>query len=104
MLMINKAVITAAGLGTRMRNMTLIMPKALLPLIRRNDSAALVPIIDLIIMKLQEVGVSKFMIVVGRNGRPLIDYLMDKVFTDLIRAQISFTFQERPPRLWRRRA
>lgn len=96
MLMINKAVITAAGLGTRMRNMTLIMPKALLPLIRRNDSAALVPIIDLIIMKLQEVGVSKFMIVVGRNGRPLIDYLMDKVFTDLIRAQISFTFQERP--------
>ncbi len=96
LVMIHKAVITAAGLGTRMRNMTLIMPKALLPLIRRNEAPMLIPIIDLIITRLQEVGVSKFVIVVGRNGRPLIDYLMDRLFTDSLKAQISFTFQERP--------
>ena len=96
MAMINKAVITAAGLGTRMRNMTLIMPKALLPLIRRNEAPMLIPIIDLIMARLQEVGVSKFIIVVGRNGKPLIDYLMDKLFTDSLKVQISFTFQERP--------
>lgn len=96
LLMITKAVITAAGLGTRMRNMTLIMPKALLPLIRKNETPMLIPIIDLIIARLQEVGVSKFIIVVGRNGKPLIDYLMDKLFTDSLRAQISFTFQEKP--------
>ena len=94
--MISKAVITAAGLGTRMRSMTLIMPKALLPLIRRNEAPMLVPIIDLIIMRLQEVGVSKFIVIVGKNGKPLIDYLMDKVFADSLRAQISFTFQEKP--------
>ena len=94
--MINKAVITAAGLGTRMRNMTLIMPKALLPLIRRNEMPMLIPIIDLIMAKLQEVGVSKFIIVVGRNGKPLIDYLMDKLFTDSLKVRISFTFQEKP--------
>ncbi|ADY01413.1 nucleotidyl transferase [Vulcanisaeta moutnovskia 768-28] len=94
--MISKAVITAAGLGTRMRSMTLIMPKALLPLIRRNETPMLVPIIDLIIARLQEIGVTKFIIIIGRNGRPLIDYLMDKVFTDSLRVQISFTFQEKP--------
>ncbi len=96
LLMISKAVITAAGLGTRMRNMTLIMPKALLPLIRRNEMPMLVPIIDLIMTRLQEVGVSKFLIIVGRNGKPLIDYLMDKLFTDSLKVQISFTFQEKP--------
>lgn len=94
--MIRKAVITAAGLGTRMRNMTLIMPKALLPLVRRNETPTLIPIIDLIISRLQEVGVSKFLIVVGRNGKPLIDYLMDKLFSDSLTANISFTFQEKP--------
>ncbi len=94
--MINKAVITAAGLGTRMRNMTLIIPKALLPIIRRNETPMLIPIIELIIARLQEVGISKFLIVIGKNGKPLIDYLMDKIFTDSLHVQLSFTFQEKP--------
>ena len=94
--MIRKAVITAAGLGTRMRNMTLIIPKALLPLIRRGEPPMLIPIIDLIISRLQEVGVSKFLIVVGRNGKPLIDYLMDKLFNESPGVSLSFTFQEKP--------
>ncbi|MFB6469793.1 MAG: nucleotidyltransferase family protein [Vulcanisaeta sp. AZ3] len=95
--MIDRAVITTGGLGSRMRDMTLIVPKALLPLIRRDEKPALIPIIDLIIARLRGVGVSKFLIVIGRNGKPLIDYLMDKVFSGSLNGiQISFTFQESP--------
>ncbi|WP_069807584.1 sugar phosphate nucleotidyltransferase [Vulcanisaeta thermophila] len=94
--MIKWAVITAAGLGSRMRSMTLIMPKALLPVFHNGDYA-LVPMIDVIMGRLRDAGVTNFLIVLGRNGKPLMDYLMDKVFTNALDGvSLAFTFQVRP--------
>ncbi|MCY0883404.1 MAG: sugar phosphate nucleotidyltransferase [Acidianus infernus] len=88
--MIRKAVITAAGKGSRMRYITSVLPKALLPLFKQEDGKRVMrPIIDLIMSSLSSVGVNSFCIVVGKHGKLLIEYLYE-------RRGVTFVFQEQP--------
>lgn len=87
--MVNKAVITAAGKGSRMRYITSVLPKALLPLFSEEDGkAVMMPVIDLIMESLQRVNVNKFGLVVGRQGKLLMDYLFER--------GVTFVFQPQP--------
>ena len=86
---VRKAVITAAGKGSRMKYITSVLPKALLPLFRTEDGKKVMrPVIDLIMDSLAEVGVEKFCLVVGRHGKLLMDYLFER--------GVTFVFQEEP--------
>ncbi|BBD72946.1 hypothetical protein HS1genome_1335 [Sulfodiicoccus acidiphilus] len=88
---IRKAVITAAGKGTRMKHITSVLPKGLLPLfVDEEDRKVTVPVIDLILGSLARVGVSNFCLVVGRNGRLLMDYLFE------LGLGATFEFQKEP--------
>ncbi|MEM0174196.1 MAG: sugar phosphate nucleotidyltransferase [Sulfolobaceae archaeon] len=87
---VRKAVITAAGRGSRMKYITSIIPKALLPVFyKENGQIIMRPIIDLILDSLESVGVEKFGIVVGIHGRLLLEYLFE-------RQNKVFLFQEKP--------
>lgn len=87
--MIRKAVITAAGKGSRMKYITSVLPKALLPLFKQEDGKRVMrPIIDLIMSSLSAVGVNNFCIVVGKHGKLLMDYLFER--------GVTFVFQEEP--------
>ncbi|MGC9106367.1 MAG: sugar phosphate nucleotidyltransferase [Thermoprotei archaeon] len=86
---VRKAVITAAGKGSRMKFITSVMPKALLPLFRtENGKKVMRPIIDLIMESLSSAGVEKFCLVVGKHGKLLMDYLFER--------GVTFVFQEEP--------
>ncbi|MCH4814189.1 MAG: sugar nucleotidyltransferase [Saccharolobus sp.] len=87
--MLKKAVITSAGKGSRMKHITSVLPKALLPLfVTENGGKVTRPVIDLIIDSLNKIGIEKFCIVVGRNGMLLMQYLFDRTPT--------FVFQDMP--------
>ncbi|MEM3848043.1 MAG: NTP transferase domain-containing protein, partial [Metallosphaera sp.] len=76
---VNKAVITAAGKGSRMKYITSVLPKALLPLFKKEDGKFVMrPVIDLILDSLEAIGVNKQCIVVGNQGKLLIDYLSER--------------------------
>jgi dTDP-glucose pyrophosphorylase len=86
---VRKAVITAAGKGSRMKFITSVMPKALLPLFRTEDGKKVMrPIIDLIMESLSDAGVEKFCLVVGKHGKLLMDYLFER--------GVTFVLQEEP--------
>lgn len=87
--MIRKAVITAAGKGSRMKYITSVLPKALLPLFRHEDEKLVMrPVIDLITDSLGEIGVNKFCLVVGKHGKLLMDYMFER--------NITIVFQDEP--------
>ncbi len=87
---ISKAIITAAGKGSRMKHMTSIMPKILLPLFSSEESKRVtVPIADLIMKSLSAAGVSRFCFVVGKNKSILTDYMFGRDGT-------TFVFQNDP--------
>ncbi|MGC8631289.1 MAG: nucleotidyltransferase family protein [Thermoprotei archaeon] len=72
-----KAVITAAGRGSRMSPSTRAIPKGLLPLFSNyNGKFSVVPIIQLIIDNLAVSGVDDICVVVGEKKDPLITYLL----------------------------
>jgi dTDP-glucose pyrophosphorylase len=79
---ITKAVITSAGMGTRMRPVTSIMPKALLPLYA-DDSGKIImaPVVDMILDSLRHAAAKEFCIVVGQSGKLLHDYFNSNGFT-----------------------
>jgi len=80
--MVTKAVITAAGKGSRMKYITSVLPKALLPLFKAEDGkTVMMPVIDLIMESLKQADVSKFCLVVGRHGKLLMDYLFERGVT-----------------------
>ena len=64
---INKAVIPAAGLGTRFLPITKAMPKEMLPLV---DT----PVIHYVVKEAVDSGIDDIIIITGRNKRPLEDY------------------------------
>ncbi|NON62001.1 nucleotidyltransferase family protein, partial [Acidianus sp. RZ1] len=87
--MIGKAIITAAGKGSRMKYITSVLPKALLPLFISEDGKKVMrPVIDLIMGSLADVGVEKYCLVVGKHGKLLMDYLFER--------GVTFVFQDTP--------
>src|ERR1700676_2795633 len=67
---VTKAVILAAGRGTRMRELTLSMPK---PMIEVSGK----PVLSYILEGLRDAGVPKILIVVGYRKEAVIDYFRD---------------------------
>lgn len=73
---ITKAVIAAAGFGTRFLPQTKAMPKEMLPLVDK-------PIIQYVVEELVSVGIEDIVIVTGQNKRSLEDHF-DKPSEDLV--------------------
>ncbi|MEM3791570.1 MAG: sugar phosphate nucleotidyltransferase [Candidatus Micrarchaeaceae archaeon] len=87
---IEKAVITVAGKGLRMKPITSILPKCMLPIFSFNEKNEIVvePLINTMLEKLREVKINKFCFVVGRHGAVLMNYLFG--------SEASFVFQNEP--------
>jgi len=68
--MIRKAVIPAAGLGTRLLPATKETPKEMLPLFSRSRrGAVLKPLLQIIYEQLYAAGIREFCIITGRTKR-----------------------------------
>lgn len=73
--MIRKAVITAAGLGTRLIPATKEMPKEMLPIFVRGESGpVLKPLLQVLFEKFFDFGIREFCFVVGRGKRAIEDH------------------------------
>src|SRR5438094_4312751 len=73
---LKKAVIPAAGLGTRLLSVTKEQPKEMLPVFARamNGDLCLKPIVQLIFEQLYSVGFRDFCFIVGRGKRAIEDH------------------------------
>jgi UTP--glucose-1-phosphate uridylyltransferase len=73
---LRKAVIPAAGLGTRLLSVTKEQPKEMLPVFARgrNGDLCLKPIVQLVFEQLYEVGFREFCFIVGRGKRAIEDH------------------------------
>jgi len=73
---LRKAVIPAAGLGTRLLSVTKEQPKEMLPVFARakNRDLCLKPIVQLVFEQLYQVGFREFCFVVGRGKRAIEDH------------------------------
>ncbi len=85
---VRKAIITAAGIGSRMKYITSIMPKAVLPLFKWEDGKPVMfPMIDYIISKLSDAGVQKFCVI--------LNHTTDKsIISHLKSGEIQYEYQE----------
>ncbi len=74
--MLKKAVIPAAGLGTRLLSVTKEQPKEMLPVFARgmHGELCLKPIVQLVFEQLYSVGFREFCFIVGRNKRAIVDH------------------------------
>lgn len=74
--MIKKAVIAAAGLGTRLLPATKEQPKEMLPVFAANSNGqpCLKPLLQLVFEQLFDAGVREFCFVVGRGKRAIEDH------------------------------
>lgn len=74
--MLKKAVIPAAGLGTRLLSVTKEQPKEMLPVFARgkNGDLCLKPIVQLVFEQLYQVGFREFCFIVGRGKRAIEDH------------------------------
>ncbi len=73
---IKKAVITAAGLGTRLLPTTKELPKEMLPIFSKSKEGNLIlkPILQLIFEQLFNLGIREFCFIVGRGKRAIEDH------------------------------
>ncbi|HXC34672.1 MAG TPA: sugar phosphate nucleotidyltransferase [Candidatus Acidoferrales bacterium] len=86
---VSKCIITSAGEGSRMKRVTSVVPKGLLPLFKTENGARIVvPVADLIMESVSAAGISDFCFVVGRHKSLLMDYLFDR--------GVTFVFQNKP--------
>ena len=88
--MIRKAVITIAGMGTRLLPVTKEMPKEMLPVFIRdsNGDLALKPVLQLIFEQLYRDGFREFCFIVGRGKRAVEDHFTpDWGFVDKLEAK-----------------
>ncbi|RLE79134.1 MAG: hypothetical protein DRJ51_08370 [Thermoprotei archaeon] len=71
-----KAVIPAAGLGTRLLPATKEMPKEMLPLYSRYKEGKILlkPLLHMIFEQIYDIGVREFCFIVGRGKRAIEDY------------------------------
>jgi len=74
--MIKKAVIPAAGMGTRLLSITKEIPKEMLPLFIRNSfgEIGLKPVVQIVFEQLFDVGFREFCFIVGRGKRTIEDH------------------------------
>lgn len=97
MLGIRKAVITAAGLGTRLLPVTKEIPKEMLPLFARGagGEVLLKPLMQVVFEQLYSVGIREFFIVVGRGKRAIEDHFTpDPGFIQLLRERRKERYAE----------
>jgi len=83
-----KAVLPAAGLGTRLLPITKELPKEMLPIFVRSadEGLCLKPMIQAVYEQLYDFGFREFVIVVGRGKRAIEDHFTpDRGFIDLLR-------------------
>jgi UTP--glucose-1-phosphate uridylyltransferase len=73
---LKKAVIPAAGLGTRLLSVTKEQPKEMLPVFAKakNGDLCLKPIVQLVFEQLHQVGFREFCFIVGRGKRAIEDH------------------------------
>jgi UTP--glucose-1-phosphate uridylyltransferase len=73
---LRKAVIPAAGLGTRLLSVTKEQPKEMLPVFAKGKSGELClkPIVQLVFEQLHQVGFREFCFIVGRGKRAIEDH------------------------------
>jgi dTDP-glucose pyrophosphorylase len=74
-----KAIIPSGGDGLRVKHVTRAIPKGFLPLYARGEDGkhTMIPVIQLILKSLGDVGVSDFCVVAGKNKTILVDYLYE---------------------------
>lgn len=74
--MIEKAVIPAAGLGTRLLPITKELPKEMLPLFfrKQDNTICLKPMLQAVFEQLHDAGFRQFCIIVGRGKRAIEDH------------------------------
>ena len=73
--MLRKAVIPAAGLGTRLLTTTLELPKEMLPIFTKGANGILVkPMLQAIFEQLYDFGIREFCFIVGRGKRAIEDH------------------------------
>jgi len=85
--MIRKAVIPAAGLGTRLLSVTKELPKEMLPIFYRdsNGEVYLKPMLQVLFEQLYKFGFREFCFIVGRGKRAVEDHFTpDYSFLDLL--------------------
>jgi UTP--glucose-1-phosphate uridylyltransferase len=73
-MLIRKAVIPAAGLGTRLLPLTKEMPKEMLPLFDKRGGFSFKPLIQIVFERLYETGIREFCIITGRGKRAIEDH------------------------------
>ena len=93
---ITKAVILAAGLGTRLVPYSKEMPKEMLPIFQKeNGETVLKPIIQVVFEQLFDAGIREFCFIVGRTKRAIEDHFTpDWDYVDLL-LQKNKEFQAR---------
>jgi len=74
--MINKIVIPAGGLGTRLLPITKVMPKEMMPLFLHGKNGAIIvkPLIQIIYEKNFKLGLREYCIIVGKQKRTIKDH------------------------------
>jgi UTP--glucose-1-phosphate uridylyltransferase len=89
--LVSKCIITSAGEGSRMKPVTSVVPKGLLPLFKTENGVRIaVPVADLIMEAVSAAGVSDFCFVVGKHTSLLMEYLFDRG------VGVTFVFQNKP--------
>jgi UTP--glucose-1-phosphate uridylyltransferase len=76
--LLKKAVIPAAGLGTRLLPITKELPKEMLPIVAlmKNGQPCLKPMLQIIFEQLYDVGFREFAFIVGRGKRAIEDHFL----------------------------
>ena len=99
---INKAVITAAGLGTRLLPATKETPKEMLPLFaKENGRVCLKPLLQIVFEQLFDFGVREFCFIVGRGKRSIEDHFSpDKAFTQELKSRSKHEHAENLERFY----
>jgi len=86
--MLNKAIVPAAGLGTRLLPATKEQPKEMLPIfsLGANNQSQLKPLLQLIFEQLYDLGLRRFCFIIGRGKRAIEDHFtQDYEFTNSLR-------------------